>query len=74
MTSCFLIGCYLKQHPSRIQPKPDGTTAGNTDKHGAHTVAAMVEQFAQGTARLRPPRLFPVNGVQRLVDEEPEGG
>ena len=34
----------------------------------------MVEQLAQRTARLRPPRLFPVNGVQRLVDEEPEGG
>jgi len=63
----------LKQHPSWIHAQTDRTTTGNTDKDRTHAVTPVVEQLAQRTARLRPPRLFPVDGVQRLVDEEAEG-
>lgn len=33
-------------------------------------VAAVVEELSQRRAAVRPPGLLPINGVQRLVDEQ----
>lgn len=36
-------------------------------------VAAVVEELSQRRAAVRPPGLLPINGVQRLVDEQAHG-
>ena len=69
----YKLGSYLEQHPAWVQTQSDGTAAGDADEDRAETVTAVVEQFPQWTAGLRPPGLLPVNGVQGLIYEEPQG-
>ena len=68
-----LLQSYLEQHPARVETQPDCTAAGDADKDGADAVTAVVKQLPQRAARLGSPGLFPVNGVQGLIYEEPQG-
>lgn len=37
---------------------------------GGDSIAAVVEELSQSRAAVCPPGLLPINGVQRLVDEQ----
>ena len=64
----------LEEHPPRVGAESHGAAAGDADEHRAEAVTPVVKQLPQGTAGLGAARLLPVDGIQGLVNEEPERG